>query len=80
MFGLHAEQIEEAGRISRIFGEEWKGLVAGREGYLLNKGQEGTVRWGEMVCGESENLGKSGSIISRRLRFNDQSIGGSLLT
>ncbi|MCJ1391181.1 hypothetical protein MMC18_004043 [Xylographa bjoerkii] len=48
MFGLHGEQIEQAGRIAKALGEEWRGLVAGKEGYLLNKGQEGTVRWGEM--------------------------------
>ena len=50
MFGLRGKQIEEAGRIAKVLGEEWRGLIAGREGFLLNKGQEGTVRWGEMVC------------------------------
>ncbi|MCJ1292368.1 hypothetical protein MMC34_003918 [Xylographa carneopallida] len=48
MFGLRGKQIEEAGRIAKVLGEEWRGLIAGREGFLLNKGQEGTVRWGEM--------------------------------
>jgi hypothetical protein len=50
IFGLPTEQIEQAARIAKILGEEWRGLVAGREGYLIDSGQEGVVRWGEMVC------------------------------
>ena len=49
MYGLHGKQIENAGMIAKVLSEEWRGLVAGREGFLVNKGQEGTVRWGEMV-------------------------------
>lgn len=57
MFGLHGKQIEDAGKIAKMLGEEWKGLVAGREGYLLNTGQEGTVRWGEMdIMGHLNNV------------------------
>ncbi|MCJ1382825.1 hypothetical protein MMC17_005938 [Xylographa soralifera] len=49
MYGLHGKQIKDAGTIAKVLGEEWRGLIAGREGFLLNKGQEGTVRWGEMT-------------------------------
>jgi len=65
MFGLHGKQIEDAGKIAKMLGEEWKGLVAGREGYLLNTGQEGTVRWGEMDIMVRTNI-TSLSCFSRR--------------
>ncbi|MCJ1243132.1 hypothetical protein MMC30_000329 [Trapelia coarctata] len=48
IFGLPKEQIGQAGQAAKILGEEWRGLIAGREGYLIGSGQEGTVRWGEM--------------------------------
>ncbi|MCJ1437387.1 hypothetical protein MMC27_006774 [Xylographa pallens] len=48
MYGLHGKQIEDAGMIAKVLGEDWRGLVAGREGFLLKKGQEGTVRWGHL--------------------------------
>ena len=48
-FGLKDDQIGEAGRIARILGEEWKGLVVGHEGFVLRDGLEAAVRWGEMV-------------------------------
>jgi hypothetical protein len=35
IFGLPTEQIEQAARIAKILGEEWRGLVAGREGYVI---------------------------------------------
>ena len=35
--------------MAKILGEEWRGLIAGREGYLIESGEAGTVRWGEMV-------------------------------
>ncbi|MCJ1286688.1 hypothetical protein MMC26_006034 [Xylographa opegraphella] len=48
MFGLHGKQIADAAAIARVLGTEWRGFVAGREGFLLDKGLEGRVRWGEM--------------------------------
>ena len=52
-FGLDAPQIQEAARISKVLGEEWKGLVAGVDGFVTG-GQvpsawEEKVVWGEMV-------------------------------
>lgn len=63
MFGLRGKQIEEAGRIGKILADEWQGLVAGYEGYVLRDGLEAAVRWGEMV-----SLGRphSARSISRR--------------
>ena len=52
LFGLHKEQTKEAGRLAKILAEEWRGLIAGAERFLLDKGVEEKVRWGEMVsCG-----------------------------
>ena len=50
IFGLPKEQVRRAGQAAKILGEEWRGLIAGREGYLIDSGHEGIVRWGEMVC------------------------------
>ena len=49
MFGLDVEQAQKAARIAKILGEEWKGLVAAQQGYILEKGLLERVRWGEMV-------------------------------
>ncbi len=49
IFGLPKEQIGQAGQAAKVLGQGWRGLIAGREGYLIDSGQEGTVRWGEMV-------------------------------
>lgn len=35
MFGLQGPQIQAAGSIGRILGEEWKGLLVGAEGFLV---------------------------------------------
>ena len=54
MFGLDRPQIEEAGQIARTLGEDWRGLVAGADGFLVSKNQasdswEQKVAWGDMV-------------------------------
>lgn len=52
LFGLHGEQLKTAGGLAEILAGEWRGLIAGAEGFLLDKGAEEKVRWGEMVsCG-----------------------------
>lgn len=72
MFGLHNEQIALAGRIARALGEEWRGLVAGREGYLIGSAQDGAVRWGEMVRNFPPNWACTRMFGSRsRLREGD---------
>jgi hypothetical protein len=57
LFGLSESQTEKAGGILRILGEEWRELVAGREGFLTGRKDAGLLRhgvvWGEMdsmVC------------------------------
>ena len=56
MFGLDRPQIKEAGQIARTLGEEWKGLVAGADGFLVGRDKEQAngsweeqVVWGAMV-------------------------------
>ena len=67
MFGLNTEQAQEAGRIAKILGEEWAGLVTGQQGYMFKNGLVERVRWGEMVSvilraliERAENEGESG--------------------
>ena len=55
MFGLDRQQIDEAAQIARTLGRDWRGLVAGADGYLVRKNHtndswEQKVLWGEMVC------------------------------
>jgi hypothetical protein len=52
MFGMDAEQTRKSGHILRILAEEWRDLVAGREGFLVDGKKAGLLRqavvWGEM--------------------------------
>jgi hypothetical protein len=57
MFGLDKEQTKQASDVLKVLGEEWRDLVAGREGFLVDKKRAGLlgqkVVWGEMdsmVC------------------------------
>jgi len=54
MFGLARPQATRAADMLKILGEEWRELVAGREGFLTGKKRAGLVRqrvvWGEMDC------------------------------
>lgn len=57
MFGMSREQTDEASTVMRAIGEEWRALVAGREGFLVGRKRAGLLRqavvWGEMdrmVC------------------------------
>ena len=53
LFGLKPAQIDEAGGILSIVARDWRGLIAGSEGFLVGKGRAGLegqeVVWGEMV-------------------------------
>ena len=57
MFGLSRHQADEAGKTSQILGQEWQGLTAGADGFLVKRPlDEGSpsawqerVVWGEMV-------------------------------
>ena len=57
-FGLQAHQVQEAGRLARILAEEWRGLIAGAEGFLVptstepkqpETAWEEKVTWGSQV-------------------------------
>lgn len=57
IFGMDKEQTKQAAAVCKILGEEWRDLVAGREGFLVDKKRAGLLRhkvvWGEMdsmVC------------------------------
>jgi hypothetical protein len=54
---MNAAQTRKAGDVLRILAEEWRDLVAGREGFLVEEKRAGLLRqrvvWGEMdsmVC------------------------------
>jgi hypothetical protein len=57
LFGMSKAQTQKAASILRVLGEEWRELVAGREGFLTEPRRAGLLRhkvvWGEMdsmVC------------------------------
>ncbi len=57
IFGLRPEQVQRAGHILDVLAKEWRGLLAGSEGFLTGKNRAGLERqsvvWGEMdsmVC------------------------------
>jgi hypothetical protein len=53
MFGLKPAQVEDAAEILELIAREWRGLVAGSEGFLTDQKRTGLfcrdVIWGEMV-------------------------------
>ncbi|KAL2074193.1 hypothetical protein VTL71DRAFT_7971 [Oculimacula yallundae] len=52
MFGMSEKQTQEAATVAKAIGEEWRALVAGREGFLVGRKRAGLLRhavvWGEM--------------------------------
>ncbi|KAH9224004.1 thioesterase-like superfamily-domain-containing protein [Leptodontidium sp. 2 PMI_412] len=52
MFGMSGKQTQEAATVMKAIGEEWRALVAGREGFLVGRKRAGLLRhpvvWGEM--------------------------------
>lgn len=54
LFGLSTPQTQKAGTVLKVLGEEWRELVAGREGFLCAPKRAGLSRqkvvWGEMDC------------------------------
>ncbi|KAM0147569.1 hypothetical protein ACHAPG_010496 [Botrytis cinerea] len=54
MFGMSREQARDAGKILEVLGRDWRELLAGRHGYLVDKKRAGLSRhkvvWGEMDC------------------------------
>lgn len=62
---MNAEQVQQAGKICKLLGEEWKELLAGSEGFLTDEKRAGLlghrVSWGELdtmvsVSTESKEL------------------------
>ena len=51
MFGLDEQGVEAAARISAVLGAEWRGLLAGADGFSTAEEAlwEQRVLWGEMV-------------------------------
>lgn len=51
-FGMNAEQVQQAAKICKILGQEWKELLAGSEGFLTDEKRAGLlghrVSWGEL--------------------------------
>jgi hypothetical protein len=51
-FGLTNEQVKEAGSILQEIAHDWRGLIAGSEGFLTEENRRGLYRqevvWGEM--------------------------------
>jgi hypothetical protein len=49
---MDRQQTRKAGEVLKVLGEEWKELVAGREGFLTDQKRAGLLRhrvvWGEM--------------------------------
>jgi hypothetical protein len=52
MFGLSRSQARRAGDILEVLGRDWRELVAGRQGFLVDRRRAGLYRhrvvWGEM--------------------------------
>lgn len=54
---MNKDQTKQMAAVCKILGEEWRDLVAGREGFLVDRKRAGLLRqkvvWGEMdsmVC------------------------------
>ena len=46
-FGLTSPQVDEAGKLLKVLGEDWRELVAGSEGYLTFTGLGQNIVWGD---------------------------------
>ncbi|ESZ93708.1 hypothetical protein SBOR_5893 [Sclerotinia borealis F-4128] len=54
MFGMSREQAQDMAKVLQVLGRDWRELIAGRYGYLVDKKRAGLSRhqvvWGEMDC------------------------------
>ncbi|KAF2260964.1 hypothetical protein CC78DRAFT_536000 [Lojkania enalia] len=64
-FGLKAEQTKEAGSILQEIALDWRGLVAGSEGFLTEKNRRGLYRQ-EVVWGEMDSMGHVNNVVYNR--------------
>src|SRR5277367_172559 len=44
IFGLNEEQARKAGSVLKALGSEWRDLIAGREGFLVERKRAGLLR------------------------------------
>ncbi|KAK5055962.1 hypothetical protein LTR84_012512 [Exophiala bonariae] len=61
-FGLPAPLVDEAGKILRVLGTDWRNLVAGSEGYLTDKERAGLHRQ-SIVWGEQDSMGHVNNVM-----------------
>jgi acyl-CoA thioesterase FadM len=54
--------VDEAGKILRVLGRDWRNLVAGSEGYLTDKERAGLHRQG-IVWGEQDSMGHVNNVM-----------------
>ena len=62
MFGINQQQTRKAGEVCKILAEEWRDLVAGREGFLVSPKRAGLVRQG-VVWGEMDSMGHVNNVM-----------------
>jgi hypothetical protein len=62
MFGMDHQQTRKAGEVCKILAEEWRDLVAGREGFLVSPKRAGLVRQG-VVWGEMDSMGHVNNVM-----------------
>jgi hypothetical protein len=62
MFGMNQQQTRKAGEVCKILAEEWRDLVAGREGFLVSPKRAGLVRQG-VVWGEMDSMGHVNNVM-----------------
>ncbi|KAF2738202.1 hypothetical protein EJ04DRAFT_509647 [Polyplosphaeria fusca] len=65
IFGLSSQQIAEAGTILQEIAQDWRGLVAGSEGFLTEKHRRGLYRQ-EVVWGEMDSMGHVNNVVYNR--------------
>ncbi|KAG0646793.1 hypothetical protein D0Z07_6481 [Hyphodiscus hymeniophilus] len=62
IFGLDPSQTYQAGLVLKALGEEWRGLVAGREGFLVEPKRAGLLRQ-KIVWGEMDSMGHINNVM-----------------
>lgn len=61
-FGMPESLVDEAGRILRVLGRDWRELVAGSEGYLTDPKRAGLHRH-NIVWGEQDSMGHVNNVM-----------------
>ncbi|KIW20182.1 hypothetical protein PV08_00757 [Exophiala spinifera] len=61
-FGMPESLVDEAGRILRVLGRDWRELVAGSEGYLTDPKRAGLHRQ-NIVWGEQDSMGHVNNVM-----------------